>query len=284
MIPYKRSISGILVAAFVIITLSAYHGGPAHGGLGNQTGSPNAGNCGNCHNGGSDTTISNISIRAKGQSIGDTATYYTSAQTYIITIRGRHSSYTTFGYQMLLLDSNNKPKGVFTSFGNYGYGFPQNNPHIAESYTRIMADTTGWFEDNIEWLSPVSSSGRLTLYAIVNAVDNNGQPSNDKAGTPMSIALQDSIPQGTGIQKKNINQIIRINPNPADDIIHISVPENDNIRIQLYNLHGNTLYAEASNPSSGIININTSAIPNGLYLLSLQSASISSTKLITIQH
>jgi len=282
----KHYAATIVLAAFIILTLSAYHGGPATGGIGNQTGSPGAGNCGNCHNGGADTTFSTISNRKKVQISGDSIRYYTASQTYVITIRGRHSTYTTFGYQMLLLDSNNTPKGKFTSFGSYGHGHPQASPNIAEHYTRIPADTTGWFKDVLEWQSPKTSSGKLTLYAIVNAVDYDGKPSNDKAGNTMSITLQDSIPPGidtsTSIGNTFMQPDISIYPNPADAIVHIQTNQLFPALLTVYNTSGKPIYQKLLLTKKNTIS--TTSFPVGTYYITIKSTYHFYNKTIQVTH
>lgn len=284
----KHYAATIVLALFIILTLSAYHGGTANGGMGNQTGSPGAGNCGNCHNGGTDTTFSAISIHKKGQPSGDSIRYYTASETYVITIRGRHSSHTTFGYQMLLIDSNNTPKGKFTSFGSYGHGHPQASPNIAENYTRIPADTTGWFEDILEWQSPAKSSGTLTLYAIVNAVDNDGKPSNDKAGNTMSITLQDSIPPDTDTSTSIGNIIqpyISIYPNPANNVMNVYTNnDHSDLKLSLFDIHGRLISKYTIYQHTNIMSINTSSIADGYYILAVSDTKHSKIVVVRITH
>lgn len=288
-VAYKHYAATIVLAAFIILTLSAYHGGPATGGIGNQTGSPGAGNCGNCHNGGTDTTFSSISIRKKGHPSGDSIRYYTASETYVITIRGKHNTYNTFGYQMLLLDTNKIPKGKFISFGNYGHGHPLSNPNIAENNTRIKADTSGWFEDVLEWQSPTKSSGKLTLYAIVNAVDYDGKPSNDKVGNTMSITLQDSIPPGidtsTGIGNKITQPYISIYPNPANNVMNIYTNnDHSDLKLSLFDIHGRHISKYTIYQHTNIMSINTSSIADGYYILAVSDTKHSKIVLVRITH
>lgn len=213
MIRYKYVISYLLFGLATITIFSSYHGGAANGGLGNMTGSPGAGNCSNCHNGGSDTTFSTILIRKKGDTSSNNIAYYTANSLYTITLRGKHSQYDMFGFQTVVLDTNNNPVGNFTNFDHHAHGYPLVNSVYAENNTRIPKDTNGWFEVNFDWRAPGISSGKPTLYGIVNAVNNNCQPSFDKTGQTMNITLADATP--INITHLSAKHNISIFPNPA---------------------------------------------------------------------
>ncbi|GEM_PF-7111195 len=287
-IRYKYVISYLLFSFATITIFCSYHGGIANGGLGNMTGSPGAGNCGNCHNGGSDTTFSTIRIRRKGDTTSSNITYYTINSLYTITIRGKHSQYDMFGFQTVVLDRNNNPVGNFLDFDNYSHGYPAIKSIYAENNTRIPKDTNGWFEVNFDWMAPSISSGELTLYGIVNAVNNNGQPSFDKTGQTMAVSMSDSTP----LTIKNLSSIgnIAIYPCPANDGLCIQLPTMHNISsIHLETLGGKIV-------SKAIINsinksstnreyyINTAELTNGCYLVRFGTDSYSHTKKVIIEH
>lgn len=269
MINNKHILIYILFCAVTITIFCSYHGGAANGNLGNMTGSPGAGNCGNCHNGGTDTTFSTIVIRKKGDTTNSSIKHYTANSLYTITVRGKHSQYDMFGFQTVVLDHNNNPVGNFANFDNYSHGHPAVNPVYAENNTRISKDTNGWFEVNFGWKAPNMSSGELILYGIVNAVNNNGQPSFDKTGQTMAIHLTDSTP--VNISYLHLKSNVLTYPNPADKLLTIVLPKNENLKLlQLLSFDGgavikNIIPQQAS--SNNVYYINTDKLLAGRYIL-----------------
>lgn len=285
MIRYKYAISYLLFSFATIIIFSSYHGGAANGGLGNMTGSPGAGNCGNCHNGGQDTTYSTITIKKKGDTASNTIKYYTANSLYTITVRGKHSQYDMFGFQAVVLDTNKNPVGNFINFDNYSQGYPAIKSLYAENNTRIPKDTNDWFEVNFDWRAPAISSGELTLYGIVNAVNNNGQPSFDKTGKTMAINFVDSTP--LNYMRLNYDTAVKLFPNPADKTLFINVAMNISPEIiQLQTLQGITIANITIDKriANNEYHINTTDIPNGHYILILAANNTSNINRVQIKH
>lgn len=288
MIRYKYAISYLLFSFATIIIFSSYHGGAANGGLGNMTGSPGAGNCGNCHNGGQDTTFSTIMIRKKGDTASNTIKYYTANSLYTITVRGKHSQYDMFGFQAVVLDTNNNPVGNFINFDNYSQGYPAIKSLYAENNTRIPKDTNDWFEVNFDWRAPAISSGELTLYGIVNAVNNNGQPSFDKTGKTMAIPMADSTPLTINLYSSISNVVIY--PCPANDGLYLKFPTTYNITAIHLETNGGKIISAAiinslnTNTANREYYINTAEVPNGCYLIRLRTDNYNHTKKVIIEH
>ena len=75
---------------------------------------------------------------------------------------------------------------------------------------------------------------------------------------------------------------VNVYPNPANDVITISLANGDNAIATVMDIQGNVLFTE--NVLSGKATINTSDIATGVYMIQISNGTEVSTKKITVAH
>lgn len=267
----KRAL--IITYTLLIVTaLTSYVSGPASHGIGNFTGSPTAsGTCGTCHTGGTDTTLTTLEIQDKLS--GLPATTYTPGSTYTITLRGYHPANRQYGFQVAAMNDSGKAVGQYSNLPFDVHTTPYQKSQLAEHNMKIDGDTSGWFITQFDW-TPTDSAGNVTIYAIVNAVNGNGQPSFDQPGTTTTVQLTGptAVLAVANIthQKKYI-----IYPNPFTSELHINGVAPSAISIST--LSGAVVYRGNDNT------ISTTNWQNGYYVVNIATATGTSQQLIVKQ-
>jgi hypothetical protein len=88
----------------------------------------------------------------------------------------------------------------------------------------------------------------------------------------------------TGISTLTSNQVFSIAPNPSSDYVHIqSLFPLHNAKVQLFDMKGMQINAATSLPAQGM-NISTSELKNGVYLLQINAAEGVWKETIVVQH
>jgi hypothetical protein len=92
-----------------------------------------------------------------------------------------------------------------------------------------------------------------------------------------------TINPSTGINDPNKNHGLLIYPNPAVGIVHVEYPDGFLLNISIYNLTGTMVYSKAQESVSSSATINISEIPEGIYILKVNStAGLLVTKLLVL--
>ena len=184
--------------------LDKQRGGPAVALPGDRTGSPgSAGICGDCHdplgnNGGPFQPVSTTI------SVSGNPSEYIPGDDYTITVRSQAGSTPGgFGFQMVVLEnagntntgtlSNNSPATThitacaaanIPSTCQAGRIFFE---HDYADTTEVLASGSTW---RVTWTAPAAGTGTVTIYAISNAVDGNGNRNGDSpASSNTSLSL-----------------------------------------------------------------------------------------------
>jgi len=89
-----------------------------------------------------------------------------------------------------------------------------------------------------------------------------------------------------GLEDNQLSSQLRIYPNPADDLIKISLNSKFGSRIHfaLYNIEGQPVQSGNIAPGNQIYKLETMALPNGVYLLKIEDGQSQVTKKIILQH
>ncbi len=87
-----------------------------------------------------------------------------------------------------------------------------------------------------------------------------------------------------GLVDTDIEDVITINPNPADKSINLNVVyPYEELTIKMYDLYGEKVY-ENTIRNNRIIEITTSELASGMYILNVSGGEISATKKVIIKH
>ncbi|RYD54783.1 MAG: T9SS type A sorting domain-containing protein [Sphingobacteriales bacterium] len=215
----KKFLLFTLFAGFSTTALMSYSSGPASSpnNAGNRTGSPGAqGTCASsgCHNADAAATTGAITVKMKGGTSMENK--YMPGKTYVITITGSHATFSRFGYQIVALNGSNANIGTFAN--------PSNSSKISlntivEHAAALPKNSSGNFEASVEWTAPATSSGPVTFYGIINAVNANGQSSGDAVSNRIDKVLAD----GTNVADVNSQMTVTTYPNPATNKVAVKI-------------------------------------------------------------
>jgi hypothetical protein len=143
------------------------------------------------------------------------------------------------------------------------------NGDIGTLYMHVKDDVSGK-----EYLTKTLS---LTLSNVL-AIDNTG------TATPLSLEGADVvIEQGTatGIEALQVEPNVRVYPNPAKDNLYISLSGFTEAEVKITNLNGQTVFNSNEKNATGV-NINTSSIAGGIYMLQVSGNGNQINKKISI--
>lgn len=247
------------------LTFSSNSFGPANAGNGNRTGSNGGATCaaGGCHQSSANTTGSFVSIT--NLSNNQAATTYTPGQTYKIKFQGNNTSLANWGFQVFSGNSSNTGLGTINP--------TMTNTHIAPGNAAIiehqgsLSKTNNMFEGEFEWTAPVSGSGPVTFYGIINAVNNNGNTSGDAVSSTFnSITLTEAT---SNISNINNDAFATAFPNPTMGNITLQLSATGNCNVKAYDLTGRLCYQGKMDTQA--MQIPSSTWANGTYFIQLSS-------------
>jgi len=264
---------GLMISAAFVLKYS--------NGKTDSTGSPGENTCGSCHNGGSGTTITNVSFNPSISSGS-----YTPNQTYTITVNVINNAFNNFSFACEILNSSTLSNAGTMSNAGSGVQFMTGiNGRNVATHTAVKTGT-GSASFTFEWTAP--SSGNITLYAIGNAVNGNGSPTGDKPSSTFTLSLSPDLNSVT-LPSSSISSML-LYPNPVKEVVNIHLTTNKNIKqatIHLLNTNGKTLITQnLNNIQSGLNFISVqipSSVPNGLYFVRLSIDNETITRVILIQ-
>ena len=181
--------------------------------------------------------------------------------------------------------------GRFASLGNtysYGYGLGTSDYllHIQNPFTGFHGGTFGINKnENAYCIKNTTDGGYIicgnsTSYSNLDHIylvktDSNGLSS----GTVNNVVI--------GINEISQKETrIKTYPIPASNNLFIDIPamKDNSTIITITNLLGSEFLTQEYNNSNNPFNINTSDIPNGMYLITIRNKNFNSTERIIIQH
>lgn len=203
-----------LAAGLGIFTLSSYESGPAQNAQGNRTGSGSNPTCGavGCH--GANNTNTTITLTLNDQTTGQLVTKYTPGKIYIVTIGGSNSGASKFGFQLtgVKAANTNAQAGSFTQ-GTQTQVVPVNPWQVVEHSSPLGSN--GTFSTTFTWAAPVTGTGPVTFYTIVNAVNGNGSADAGDHATTKSFNYDENTTSSVAELSQDIKIVAY--PNPATD-------------------------------------------------------------------
>jgi hypothetical protein len=179
----KRVILSVLALSVAYFTLTSYSNGPGMSGLnltGSQGSTPGCGQ--GCHN-----ISGNTSVMIEVDSAGTPVTSYVPGMTYTIVLNGLNSAnLPKYGFQFSTV------KGVGNAQTQAGTcsALPTGVHSVAVGTLTIIehgpgaltGSGGGVYTTTFQWTAPPSGSGTVTMYAALNAVNNNGSDNGDQYG------------------------------------------------------------------------------------------------------
>ena len=251
----------------------------SHGGIVGYTGAPGGfGTCGNCHSGGSAST-SGITITAVP---AFTNNEYMPDSSYMITVTGAADGFGRYGFAAEILTTANLNAGTITANSAGGVKTANLNSQRKQaihSFPQVAA--TGNF--TFPWKAP--AAGKATIYAIVNAVNGNGQTGGDLPLTPVSMVLEpmpvpvDTTDQDTAtsiMEHKNLVNAVQVFPNPASSFVEVNYQSYGNGMAQtvIRDLRGKEIrrgIAVQAFPGTNRVSIGVEDLSPGIYFLEIYS-------------
>ena len=234
-------------------TLTANNSGAPSG----RTGSPgDNSNCSACHSGGAVNVAGILS-----SSIPPTG--YEPGLTYTITATCNDASINRFGFQI----SPQKPSG--TKHGTLIITDAARTKLVGSGkyVTHTSSGTSGagtatW---SFNWIAPTAGTGDVTFYGAFNYSNHNNATSGDHIKlTSMTVSEN----TGTAVGTLSGAEGIRVWPNPASDILHVTVPEiASSNTVSIYNLSGSLVRSFEPVTAMEDFEINVAGLPAGTYFL-----------------
>lgn len=235
-------VSGLLIAcAFVMMSSSS-------GRTDDRTGAPSAGNCGNCHSGGSLSASINIGVTEKGGAITP-VTSYKPGKTYNIAVAVLGTSVAK-GFQSTVLDATNSKTGTTANPSSGSRIISANSRDIVVQSSPSLVGT--W---TYEWTAPANATGDVTVYAAGVAANGMNGDNGDQAVTS-KITLTLDASSGTA---RNTVTSLSAYPNPCIDVLQLS---NTVDKITVTGINGAVYPLEFTG-----MTLNTRALPQGFYYL-----------------
>lgn len=256
---------GLLYASLIFsaIFLVSYVLYPT-GSPGGRTGSPgdNGATCTGCHSG-SNQQVSGW-ITSNIPSSG-----YVAGQTYTITATATHSGAAKYGFEITCESTSNDAKT-----GTFVITDPSQttkvNSNKAVTHTSNGTNPSGgaktWMFD---WTAPAEGTGNVKFYGAFNAANGNNETSGDVIYTSTLTVFEAT----SGITDNLAGSVnIKTYPNPFQDHLIIDMENTDQTpgSVMVTGSDGRILWnSEFHDDIPGIINIETSKFPKGIYLITV---------------
>lgn len=188
----KNFILSALSGIFLATILISNSGGPGNAGNGNRTGAASVTGCaagGSCHGSAASTaTVVNIQLLNGATPV----TSYTAGVSYTIKITSGTSSASLpkFGYQACVVTGSGATAGVLIAPGGSHSGSYSGINTVEHS---APLSTTSGFPLNIPWTAPAAGTGTVNIWAVINAVNNDGLPNAADLWNNNHIAITEAI-------------------------------------------------------------------------------------------
>lgn len=271
----KKVIVFSLTMAAAVFTLSSYKDGPAHGGLGNRSGSGGANSCSGsgCHR--AESSQLDIAVTLKDLATNTVVTdgKYTPGNEYEVTLVGGFTgstSYSHYGFQASVVNAGGGNIGTIASSVPNTAALNAGSVRVVE-HTAPITGTGGTFSLQFKWTAPAAGGGTARIFARVVANNNNNTPGDD---TPNSINVSYTEAGGTNIDKTTWQeQGLKLYPNPAKEQLHIElVNAAKQVVYNIVDVSGKVLQAETTLRTQATI-VNIGSLPAGVYFVQFKDES-----------
>lgn len=270
----KKYVLFLAACGIASLTLSSYDSN-LYSHVGNRTGSTGSNTgCATCHG---SSASSSTSVTVDMLQNGSTVTTYTPGQTYQVKISGTNtgSSHPKFGFQATVVETSNTSTaaGTLNTGSNSNLVLRASNTIIEHStpLAALTSGTSNTYEVIFNWVAPSAGTGTVRIYAVLNAVNGNG---NDDNGDQFNFGISADIAESTtGIANTILNGSVSIYPNPAVQYATLNLKDfaMGAYTLSVTNLMGAVLSQEIINVRSNdeMHMIDMSNWSNGMYYVTL---------------
>lgn len=265
----------ILFAIFTTVILFAFSGSHPTTGSGGYTGAPNDNVCTACHSPGG-SLDGTIEITGLPDKVIANTTY---PLTVTITDTSPGSAAAKSGFQLVSLKSDLSNGGTFAPASgetNTVVKTVSGKSYIGHEPAKSFGSNDVVTYD-VEWTSPASADGNITIYAasmIVNGADGN---SNDKFVTTNLIT---EIDVASSVNEEKI--VASLYPNPVTDILTIEVNSKLISTPKVYSASGQSVEVSISS-LNGLHQLDVSNLESGFYYVKLETEQGSDMKKIVVR-
>jgi len=249
----KKLLLSILLLPFLLLLFS-YTSGAPFGYSGSQ--GDRGRTCTYCHSFSGTAPTPNIQLS------GLPTNGYVPGQTYNLTLDVGNVSNPKTGFEATTENASNQKAGSFAN--------TDANTQAIESNTYITHTTTGASLHNwsFNWTAPVTGTGTVKLYYVVNIANGNNAESGDYITNSF-----ESIPEQTASLSELTDTQFQIYPNPASNFIKFDSNLGKIKNIEILDILGKSF------PISNNHNrIDISFLPAGNYILKLQTEKLTGVK------
>lgn len=265
------------VGICLLLTVSSMQSG-THGTLGNRTGS-NGGSdgCNTCHGNNANTaTIVNIELLSGGTVV----TTYTPGVTYTVRLNAQNATNgrPKFGFQLTAANTGGTSVGTMSANGVQGVATRAGNTlleHTEPLAGTLSADNNYTYTRDFSWTAPAAGTGTVKFYAVLNAVNGNGN-SDDNGGDQWNKGQSASITeqQGSSLKEQNLLAALQVFPNPAGNELNVVLNTGDYgaYELDVMDLSGRTLLSKVHmhSASGQAIKSDISTLASGNYLVKIK--------------
>lgn len=268
----KKSLLFTLFAGIVYLSLSSNASGPITNNNGVAIGSPgaNKASCGDgstCHTGGAanGTIIDSVIVRDKSSNA--VVESYSPGKTYKISVNAHNANLLShFGYQALMLKADGTNAGTLTATQANTAVKTANSFKVVE-HTSVLNSSVAILRAEFEWTAPAANTGAVTIYSMINAVNNNTLSTGDQVSQQITKTLSENLNVG------DVENSITLNayPNPVNNQLKLKI-ENavaGTYQISAFDLNGRIVFTKEMklNTASQEAYINTKDWSAGVYQL-----------------
>lgn len=188
---------------------------------------------------------------------------YTPGSTYIIDAVCTDATRSRFGFEISPQNTTGAKLGVLTITDATRTKLVGSGKYI----THTSAGTTGagtitW---SFNWTAPPAGTGDVTFYGAFNFTNHN----NASSGDVIKLS-QITIPENvtTGIDLASDAGKISVYPNPARDVVRISLPQSAREgSVQLFSLSGELISVPEISSSGDLVELNVATLSSGTYFV-----------------
>jgi hypothetical protein len=212
---------------------------------------------------------------------GQPATSFKPFTEYTVTIASTTTGgQTHFGVQACVLTATKAQAGVLSAPGSGARLTTRNAVQYLEHINPI-ANGRGVAGTQFTWTAP-NTNEAVSIYAIINHVNNNNSTSGDLPTERASVTLTPNLSVG------NVEGIasVSIYPNPATEMVNIDMSQlkTQTVELSIIDLTGKKVFADVVNISANKkVSIPAANLSKGVYSLHIKSGSESGTKLFSVK-
>jgi hypothetical protein len=282
----------VLAAVCCFFIMTSYKtGAGTHGWdcTGAETGLSNPAGCASCH--GSAATAA-ITLSLELDSVGVPVTHYSPGMAYTVTITGTNTgtvSLPKFGLQIGAIKGS---VAVVTpvNAGTWMMPFPASTHYAAPQagnfvvgvveHTAAIAATTGTggtgttYVKTFNWMAPAAGTGTISLWAVLNAVNNNGTDDTGDKWNKTHIIINEWVTPAGIADKATADFNVSLFPNPTSDKIHFTYTLNkrSNVSVNIMDINGkqiSSLLNETQNEGTQTLDASAASLNKGNYFVIL---------------